>query len=441
MQAEARSRERPAVEQHGEVRRDGAQAIAALERDGAMPLGEQRDAMLGLLDDLALAVRAVVACDALAAGEHADLEVVGDERQRALGVLRRDRVAIGVEAHEGLAIDDNRRDALGRGPSAGQREQPRSLLGEHVGDRALRLHRMWPRVRDLGDEAGELRIALGEARERAPREKSIAHVTNGALDLALVLGSRHRAQAGLYAHLGAEIVERRMKADRVAAALEHDGLGIIEEPLPRHAAERVAGAHQRTTQRVHRQVEHELAPHRARVRQHEHEQPQRALAARHRDLADVRPVDLRLLARQRLGAQVHLALRPGAHLGDVFAERPHRAAIATLGQHVVEPRRAQSWIARQRLGDEVAIRPDEARSRQGIAALWIATDRAADDIGMDTELRGDRADAPVLGEVQPHDLGFERWRAHRAPRRSSFCRSRNGPSARVRRRGSTTSTS
>jgi hypothetical protein len=49
------------------------------------------------------------------------------------------------------------------------------------------------------------------------------------------------------------------------------------------------------------EVDDELAPHRPRVAQDEDEDPQRALAAGHGDVADVGPVDLRLLARQRLG--------------------------------------------------------------------------------------------------------------------------------------------
>ena len=81
----------------------------------------------------------------------------------------------------------------------------------------------------------------------------------------------------------------------VKTALEHDRLGVVEEPLARDATERDCRPHQRATQRVHRQVEDEFAPHRARVRQHQDEEPQRARPARAFDLADVGPIDLRLL--------------------------------------------------------------------------------------------------------------------------------------------------
>ncbi len=43
-----------------------------------------------------------------------------------------------------------------------------------------------------------------------------------------------------------------------------------------------------------REIEDELAPHCARVTEHHHEQPERALTAGECELADERPVDLRL---------------------------------------------------------------------------------------------------------------------------------------------------
>ena len=88
-------------------------------------------------------------------------------------------------------------------------------------------------------------------------------------------------------------------AHGVAVAREHDGLGVVEEPLPRHALEEPGGAHERAAQRLDGQVEDQLGPHRARVGEHHDEDPERTHAAGDGERADVSPVDLRLLADER----------------------------------------------------------------------------------------------------------------------------------------------
>jgi hypothetical protein len=100
-----------------------------------------------------------------------------------------------------------------------------------------------------------------------------------------------------------------VEAHGIADALEHNSLRIVEEPLTGDPTEGRAGTHKRTAKRMHRQVEDEFAPQRARVREHDDEEPEGALAARDLDLADVRPIDLGLLTNEGLGAQVGLARR------------------------------------------------------------------------------------------------------------------------------------
>jgi hypothetical protein len=74
------------------------------------------------------------------------------------------------------------------------------------------------------------------------------------------------------------------------------------------------------------------------------------------DLADVRPIDLGVLADQRLDAQERLALENRAHGSDVLAQRANTARITALFNHLEQPRGAQLWVSRQCLGDEVHLR-------------------------------------------------------------------------------------
>ena len=71
---------------------------------------------------------------------------------------------------------------------------------------------------------------------------------------------------------------------------------------------------------LHAGVQEEAQEDLARVAQHHHEGHQRAAGAADLEMAEVAPVDLRLLARQRAQAQVGLGLRARPMAGDEVAE-------------------------------------------------------------------------------------------------------------------------
>src|SRR5690349_12228097 len=98
-----------------------------------------------------------------------------------------------------------------------------------------------------------------------------------------------------------------METDRRPNALEDNGLGIVEQPLPGRAANRGRGTDQRPDQRVHGQVEHDLPP------------------------------------------------WPWPNLSDVLTQRADRATEPALAEHVVESSRAQLGIAMKRVVDELAV--------------------------------------------------------------------------------------
>lgn len=237
-----------------------------------------------------------------------------------------------------------------------------------------------------------------------------------------------------------------MKPYRVAIALDDDDLGIVEQPLPRATAEVNGRTYERPAERLHGEVEHELGPQRARVREHHDEHPERATHTLHVDGADVGPIDLGLLADKRLDAQEDLVLRQWAHASQVAAQRTEAAGVPALAKHVEDPRADEPRVLSERLVDEAAEgrhgleddapRPTWARTR--------TTEDALDDVGMDAELRDDGPAFPVLGEVEATDLGLGGWHdGHRptsAARRRSARKSPRPPSRRARARASATTT-
>src|SRR5580658_1909818 len=325
----------PALQQGGEVGGCGAQAVAALELAGRPTLVQQFLAMGWVLPEAASSEGAGVAGDLGLSIEQAYDLVIGDQGQGAVPKGARDRVAIGVEADEGLRIDGYRHDQVGWGQRVWEREQAGLLLLQHVPHRAGGEGGMQARVCDLGDEGPKGRIALLYTDDRAGRQKPVPQVADGALDLALVLGAPHGAQTRLDMEGPAQLQQDRMEADGFAAALEHDDLGVVEEPLAGDPTEGPGGAQKGPGQRVHRQVDDKLPPQGARVAEHHHEQPQGALGAIDGDLAHVGPVNLGLLAQQGLGAQIDLAARARTDGGDIVPQRADRARKAARLQHVV----------------------------------------------------------------------------------------------------------
>src|SRR5690606_16953003 len=144
----------------------------------------------------------------------------------------------------------------------------RLLLDETLGDGAMLAAGVRTGVGDVGDEGAQLAVARLEPGDLAAGEEAIAQVAISPLDLALRLRPAHAAQPRLHVHLAGELDERGVKTDRAAAAFQHYGLRVVEEPLAWAASERRGRAHQRPTQRRGGQVEDELREHRARPRQH-----------------------------------------------------------------------------------------------------------------------------------------------------------------------------
>jgi hypothetical protein len=64
-------------------------------------------------------------------------------------------------------------DPVGVGQWLGQREEAVALFGEHVGDGPGSEHGVRARLRDLGEEAQELGVALGDTGDGAPGHEAI----------------------------------------------------------------------------------------------------------------------------------------------------------------------------------------------------------------------------------------------------------------------------
>ena len=157
---------------------------------------------------------------------------------------------------------------------------------------------------------------------------------------------------------------------------------------------------------LHPGVEVEAQEDAPRMAEHHHEAHQQTLRAADLHRAEVRPVDLALLAGKGVEAQIGLRHRPGTLGRDQIAEVALASPVAALAGHLVEPAGGQPGPGRQGLADE----GQEGVELRGLASPQLQRhpglgDDAVDRVVMDAELARDRADLPLLGKEQAQDLG------------------------------------
>ena len=145
----------------------GPETIAAAEVVRAVLLGDQRGEVGGVLDALPALVGARMARDFGAAVQEPHLVFGGHEGERAADERVRDRVLVAIEAERGrLAGADGAEEVAGE-RMLGERQQPGLLLGEGLRDALLAPAGDGPRVGDLGDPAGQLRVVQDLRRHKS----------------------------------------------------------------------------------------------------------------------------------------------------------------------------------------------------------------------------------------------------------------------------------
>jgi hypothetical protein len=347
--------------------------------------------------------------DLAGAVEHAHADLVGQHRQGTPHVLVRHRVVVQIEAHV-------RRLAYLHGQALAQRI---GVLGQCHQARALGVERLsYAQAAVLGPRSIESRslrpghglgVQVGDVGELACGEEGVADVADAALDAALLVAAGDGDRARLEGMVGGKAQQRGVEADGVAHALEHGALEVVVQQHARAAAEGGEGLGMAAQEAVHPRVEEEAQEDAPRVTQHHHEGHQRAARAADMQMAEVAPVDLRLLARQSAQPQERLGRRARAHAGDEVAEVVRVAAVAALADHREQPRGGQRRVAVQRLQDERPVRVDAAGSQRRSRRRRLAgvREHAPHGTVVDVQLAGDGAHAPALGLVQAQDRGAQ----------------------------------
>lgn len=136
-QAEAGTGRGPARQQLTEGRRDRVEAIAALEVAARRCATNSTRWAGSSITWRRPQVRGCSATRVAPSSTRTRRSLETSDDALALGHRSRHRVPVGVELHEGLAVEVDQLDPIGRGQRCGERQEARALLGEYVTDGAL----------------------------------------------------------------------------------------------------------------------------------------------------------------------------------------------------------------------------------------------------------------------------------------------------------------
>src|SRR5262249_51783877 len=158
-----------------------------------------------------------------------------DQGERLLPMRMGDRVAIPVEAHVGGFAGGD--DPLHGGVEGmrGEREKPRLLVREELGDGVIGVLGMAALMRDLVAPAPKLRVQIVDIAKRPRGKERVPEVLNLALDFPLLIAPARRTGSGGKVIVAGELEPPRMKPNGTALTFEHGTAKVVVDEGPCNA--------------------------------------------------------------------------------------------------------------------------------------------------------------------------------------------------------------
>src|SRR5688572_20878286 len=395
------------------ARRGPCQAIETSVLAGvALGLDEPLQVLL-VLDLLTAIPRAPVSGDHLGDIGDPNLIQICENDQGALCPVVRNRIVVEIEANVGRLADLNL-ETLVRGKRVvGQRQQDAALVVESLTHRAYAVLDPGALESCGGGPVRRLMIEVGQVGIRPGREERLAHVANGPLDATLFIAPSHIDGTWLESVASSQVKQLRIEANRVAVTLEHGTSEIVVQQDTRHAPELGERLDVTTHEEGHGRAEVEAKKEPPGVAEHHDERPEGAYRSTNLQLAEVRPIDLGLLARQSAQALERLGRLLRTKATHDASQVIGASWIAALLDHAEDAARGQLRVLLELLDDEGDERIDHRWARRDDLRIDARLSKHALYRGvMETQLASDRADRPLLSMVEAHDLRLGLVRHH-----------------------------
>src|ERR1700680_1292388 len=281
---------------------------------------------------------------------------------------------------------------------------------------------------DLPAPAVGLAIEGLEIETTAEGKECRAQIADRALDSPLFVAAAGSDRPRVETVMIGEREQTGVEADRFARALEHGTLEMVIEQMAGNAAEAGKGSdvsRQKAGQAGVVEKPHEEP---AREAQYHDEGLQGTLTARHFVLAEVRPIDLRLLAweRTQLKKGFTAPAWPQTQLGNPVTEVVGSPGVAALAGHVIELARRQLRVSRQQLAQprQIAVELRGAPTSRLHHCQPPSFESPPHRAVMQTEVASDGVASPALDAEQAANLRHQLGGDHR---RRLERRARGGP--------------
>ena len=270
---------------------------------------------------------------------------------------------------------------------------------------------------DLVDPLLGLSIEVLKRGEGPGGKERFANVAYGTLDTSFLVSTGQVAGSGGEVIVSRQFEQPRMKADGIAAALEHHTFQIVVEQGSGAALPGAKGPNMPAQEVLQPLIEEKLQVERAGIRQGQHQSGEFAPGPADRDFSEAGPVDLSLFAREGAQSQEDLA-GIGAQGGHQAAHADDASRVPTDANHLEEASRSQSGILLQRLTEERLVGVGQARA-SGLALPApleaVAADGSAHRVMVQVELVGNGSDLPVFGIEKTANPGHQLGVDHRSP--------------------------
>jgi hypothetical protein len=248
-----------------------------------------------------------------------------------------------------------------------------------------------------------LPIEIGKVVVISRGEEGVADVADSALDSPLLVAASDGDGAGLEAVVRRHLEQRGMEPNRIAVTLEHGALEIVVEQNARNAPEVGERFNVSAHEERHRGAWEEAEKQAPGVAEHHHERPERPERAADLQLAEVGPIDLGLLARERAKALERLRGLLRTKPTDDTTEVIGPAEVAALFDHDEESARTKVGVLSELLDDERHERIDHRGPWRDHLCVDAGVPQHALDGGvMQPELARDGADRPALTVIEAH---------------------------------------
>jgi len=272
---------------------------------------------------------------------------------------------------------------------------------------------------DFITPVSSLPIKIGQGSKRPGCEKGVANVLNGSLHPSLLVSAGGSAWVQCKMVMAAEFDQPRVKTYGITLPVQNGRAKVVVNNDPGSSAPVLKRADMASKKVFQCLIEEKLEIAGARIRERKDKTGQAPARAADLDFTEMRPIDLGLLARERVQPKEYFGFS-GPQAGNNTAKGNEAALVSALTQHLVNSSGTES-----RVGSKGSLDKADVWIRQGCAQdtrpiETIRFQRVAHCVRMNAQVYGNGPNLPMLDIEKSPNLRNCFRRNHRSSPRTEW---------------------